>query len=77
MVKFLDLKAQYLQIKDEIDHVIRDVIETSAFVGGQYLADFERNFASFQGQVIVLVLATAQTHLKSHWRHWNCQSGQK
>ena len=49
MVKFLDLKAQYLQIKDEIDHVIRDVIETSAFVGGQYLADFERNFASFQG----------------------------
>ena len=27
MVKFLDLKAQYLQIKDEIDHVIQMLLK--------------------------------------------------
>ncbi|MCE5340396.1 MAG: DegT/DnrJ/EryC1/StrS family aminotransferase [Planctomycetaceae bacterium] len=46
-VNFVDLKAQYLSIKDEIDGAIRDVIDKTAFAGGPFVADFENDFASF------------------------------
>ena len=36
MIKFLDLHAQYLSIKSEIDSAIAAVIRDSAFVGGAY-----------------------------------------
>jgi len=47
MIKFLDLKKQYLEIKEEIDKAIFDVIQNSAFVGGKYLEEFENNFAKY------------------------------
>ena len=49
MVKFLDLKKQYLGIKEEIDKAIFDVIEDSAFVGGKFVEEFENNFAHYLG----------------------------
>jgi dTDP-4-amino-4,6-dideoxygalactose transaminase len=49
MVKFLDLKKQYLSMKDEIDKAIFDIIENTAFVGGKAVSDFENNFASYIG----------------------------
>jgi dTDP-4-amino-4,6-dideoxygalactose transaminase len=45
-VPFVDLHAQYLTIKDEIDAVIQDVIQKSLFVRGPYVDNFEHNFAS-------------------------------
>ena len=47
MVKFLDLKKQYLSIKDEIDKAIKDVIDDTAFIGGKYLEVFESDFAKY------------------------------
>ncbi|MBE0471944.1 MAG: DegT/DnrJ/EryC1/StrS family aminotransferase [Methyloprofundus sp.] len=47
MVKFLDLAAQYQSIKQEIDSAIRDVIEKSAFIGGEYVSKFEQEFADY------------------------------
>ena len=47
--KILDLKKQYLEIKDEIDSAIFSVIEDNAFVGGKYVKKFEDNFAKFIG----------------------------
>jgi dTDP-4-amino-4,6-dideoxygalactose transaminase len=49
MVKFLDLKKQYLSIKDEVDSAIFDIIENTAFVGGKAVSNFENNFASYIG----------------------------
>jgi dTDP-4-amino-4,6-dideoxygalactose transaminase len=46
-VPFLDLKAQYLTIKDEIDASINDVIDKTAFAGGPFVAQFEKEFADF------------------------------
>jgi len=48
-VPFVDLKAQYLSIKNEIDEAIHNVIYDSAFIGGRYLRNFEVNFADFCG----------------------------
>ncbi len=45
VVPFVDLKAQYTSIKDEIDKAIADVINETAFIGGRYVNDFERKFA--------------------------------
>lgn len=44
-VPFVDLHAQYLGIKSEIDFVIRDVIEKSLFIRGPYVDKFEQMFA--------------------------------
>ncbi|MBN2091718.1 DegT/DnrJ/EryC1/StrS family aminotransferase, partial [candidate division KSB1 bacterium] len=46
-VPFLDLKAQYLSIKDEIDAAIQNVLNDTAFAGGPYVAAFEKDFAPF------------------------------
>lgn len=47
MVKFLDLAAQYQTIQQEIDTAIRDVIAKSAFIGGEYVSQFEQEFADY------------------------------
>jgi dTDP-4-amino-4,6-dideoxygalactose transaminase len=47
-VPFLDLKAQYRQIKAELDPAIQDVINNTAFVMGRYLQRFEEEFAAYQ-----------------------------
>ncbi len=48
-VPFVDLKAQYAEIKDEINEAIQNVIGDSAFIGGKYLKEFEVNFARYIG----------------------------
>lgn len=48
MVKFLDIKTQYDSIKDEIDQAIKNVINDSAFIGGKYVEQFEKEFAAYQ-----------------------------
>ncbi len=44
-IPFVDLHAQYLTIKEEIDFVISDVIHKSSFVRGPYVEKFEEMFA--------------------------------
>ncbi|ROS00120.1 dTDP-4-amino-4,6-dideoxygalactose transaminase [Sinobacterium caligoides] len=48
MIKFVDLKAQYQQLKPEIDQAIERVLADCAFADGPYVADFERAFAKAQ-----------------------------
>lgn len=44
-VPFVDLHAQYLSIREEIDSAIQSVINDTAFIGGKYVKEFEKNFA--------------------------------
>jgi dTDP-4-amino-4,6-dideoxygalactose transaminase len=48
-IPFVDLKAQYLSIKTEIDTAIFNVINETAFIGGKYVQDFEQAFAEKYG----------------------------
>jgi dTDP-4-amino-4,6-dideoxygalactose transaminase len=43
-VNFVDLKAQYLTIKDEIDQAIHTVIEKSTFPAEPFVKSFEEKF---------------------------------
>ena len=46
-VPFLDLKAQYETIKDEVSQAIQEVLDKTAFAGGPFVAQFEKEFADF------------------------------
>ena len=48
-IPFVDLKAQYLSIKEEIDNAIQNVISETAFIGGKYVKQFEKEFAQLYG----------------------------
>ncbi|MCG8571866.1 MAG: DegT/DnrJ/EryC1/StrS family aminotransferase, partial [Spirochaetes bacterium] len=46
-VPFLNLKAQYLSVKDEMDTDIQNVIDNTAFAGGKFVKKFEDEFAAY------------------------------
>jgi len=46
-VPFLDLKAQYNSLKDEISVAFQEVMDNTAFAGGKFVAQFEGEFASY------------------------------
>ncbi len=48
-VPFLDLKKQYLSIKDEIDQAVAGVIDSCNFIMGQQVKDLEEKIARFCG----------------------------
>jgi dTDP-4-amino-4,6-dideoxygalactose transaminase len=48
-VPFLDLNAQYRALRTEIHAAIQQVLDSSAFAGGPFVAAFEKEFAAFCG----------------------------
>ena len=48
-VPFVDLKVQYLSIKDEMDAAISSVLDNTAFIGGSVVKDFEAAFCKEYG----------------------------
>jgi dTDP-4-amino-4,6-dideoxygalactose transaminase len=47
MIPFVDLKAQYLSIKDEIDAAVLNVLDSTQFVLGSEVNSFEKEFAQY------------------------------
>ncbi|MCE3577754.1 DegT/DnrJ/EryC1/StrS family aminotransferase, partial [Campylobacter jejuni] len=48
-MNFINLQAQYLAYKDEINAEIESVLSSSSFIGGTKLNEFEQNLAHFLG----------------------------
>ncbi len=48
-IPFVDLRAQHDELRSELEAVLRDVIDRSAFIGGAAVETFERNYAAFCG----------------------------
>ena len=44
-IPFLDLKAQYKSIKDEVDPAIQNILDNTAYVMGKSVFEFEKQFA--------------------------------
>jgi dTDP-4-amino-4,6-dideoxygalactose transaminase len=62
-IPFVDLKAQYKSIKEEIDKAICNVITETAFIGGKYVKDFEQQFAELLGVKHVISCANGTDSL--------------
>src|ERR1700728_1976135 len=49
MIRFLDLPAEYHELKTEIDAAVSRVLESGQFIGGKEVAALEEEFASYCG----------------------------
>lgn len=49
MIPFVDLKTQYKTIQEAIDTAIKNVIAETAFIGGKYAKQFEKDFSAYLG----------------------------
>lgn len=49
MISFLDLKAPYLELKQELDAAIARVVSSGWFIGGEEVDRFEAEYASYCG----------------------------
>ena len=65
MIPFLDLKAQYRQIKPAIETAVARVLESSQYVLGPEVAQFEREFAAYcqSDEAIGVNSGTSALHL--------------
>jgi dTDP-4-amino-4,6-dideoxygalactose transaminase len=65
MIPFLDLKAQYATIKDDINKAVERVLESTQFVLGPEVAAFEQEFAAASGELhgIAVNSGTSALHL--------------
>lgn len=48
-IVMVDLKTQYHNMKNEVDKAVLDCLESSAFIKGPPVREFETNFAEYQG----------------------------
>ncbi len=48
-IPMVDLKSQYLNVKDEMDAAIQGVLDSSAFVKGEAVSSFQHHFESYLG----------------------------
>ncbi|MEK9781001.1 MAG: DegT/DnrJ/EryC1/StrS family aminotransferase [Gammaproteobacteria bacterium] len=46
-VPFLDLKATYLQIQDELEEAILNSTRSGQYIGGEVVESFEKNFSNY------------------------------
>lgn len=49
MIPFVDLKAQYTSIKEEINSAVLNVLESTQFILGDEVANLEKEFSGYCG----------------------------
>ena len=60
----VDLKGQYAQIKDVVNASIQEVIETTAFINGPKVHEFQRNLETYLGVKHVIPCANGTDALQ-------------
>ncbi len=74
-VPFVDLHAQYLSIKSDIDTAISDVIKNTSFIGGGAIKEFEAAFGSYCGVKHVIACANGTDSLEMILQAWGIGAG--
>jgi len=62
-IPFLDLKKQYLQIKEEVRAAIDDVLDHTAYSHGPFVEKFEKDLATYCGTKYALGVNTGTSAL--------------
>ena len=71
----VDLKSQYLKIKPEIDAAILDVIDSTAFINGPTVKNFQQNLESYLGVKHVIPCGNGTDALQIAMMALNLQPG--
>ena len=63
-IQMVDLKGQYLKIKDEVDAGIQNVIDNTAFINGPIVKDFAQHLSEYMGGCHVTTCANGTDALQ-------------
>lgn len=63
-IQMVDLKGQYLKIKDEVDASIQNVIDNTAFINGPIVKQFAENLSKYMGGCHVIPCANGTDALQ-------------
>lgn len=63
-IPMLDLRGQYLKIKEEVDSAIQEVVDSCAFINGPAVRRFEANFANYLNSKFVIGCANGTDALQ-------------
>ena len=63
-IQMVDLKGQYLKIKDEVDAGIHRVIDNTAFINGPIVKEFAQHLSEYQGGCHVITCANGTDALQ-------------
>lgn len=74
-IPFVDLVAQYHTIKTEIDHAIQSVITKSAFIGGEFVQQFEKDYSEWMKVKHTISCANGTDSLEMILKAWNIGKG--
>jgi dTDP-4-amino-4,6-dideoxygalactose transaminase len=74
-VPFVDLYAQYLSIRKEIDEAIETTIKNSTYIGGQAVKDFEGAFAGYLGIGHVIACANGTDSIEILLKAYGIKEG--
>lgn len=74
-VPFLDLKAQYQTIREEVHDAINGVLETAHYVGGECVEQFEEEFATYVGARYAVALGSGTAALELVLRAYGIEPG--
>ncbi len=75
MIPFVDLKAQYQSIKEELDTAMQTVIDNTAFIAGDYVTEFEAAFAQYIGTEHCVACANGTDALEIALQAMGIQAG--
>ena len=75
MIPFLDLKAPYLELKQELDDAIARVVGSGWFIGGSEVDQFEEDYAQYCGATHAVGVANGLDALHLALRAMNVGSG--
>jgi dTDP-4-amino-4,6-dideoxygalactose transaminase len=63
-IPFVDLKSQYLSLKQEFDEAVLKVLSETAFISGKYAKAFEESFAEYLGAAHCVAVANGTDALE-------------
>ena len=64
-IRMVDLKSQYNQIADEVQSALNDVIESTAFINGPAVKQFQANLEQYLGVNTLFHVQMELMHCKS------------
>lgn len=63
-MRFMDLRVKEPELREEIEAIFREILDTGQYVGGHYVEEFEAEFAAWLGVEHVISVSSGTDALK-------------
>ncbi len=63
-MRFMDLRVKEKELREEIEEVFREILDTGQYVGGHFIEEFEAEFAAWLGVKHVISVSSGTDALK-------------